>query len=324
MAMAWQHMQLARAKQSPQPARAWQTTQPARFHQIMRPLMQHRSMGLAALPTSYPELICEVQAAVKRALANGDRLLEIDFPVGGLTKVAGDDEGMLENNLQAKYLRQFLRMNEVSDEYPANLVRVCFGDEGEKSVAMNGGKGWDEIDAVEATFDTWPGPVDYLFEKDVMKMTGLSDMLGMKREGVCDRIAPSDAMFVMAYPSYSIDELVAVEEVYRTTAAGRPIIIWNGELDKVRFGYYPPFWSRKELSIVSKGLVPKTTTVFYLHNFKGSRPGVLYHSYGGPWQVFIRPPGGKALLVHEQEERPSGKEVAMEILPRAYTERMTG
>lgn len=38
--------------------------------------------------------------------------------------------------------------------------------------------------------------------------------------------------------------------------SGRPIVVVNGELDRIRTGYYPPFWARTEMQYL-KTIVPK-------------------------------------------------------------------
>lgn len=38
--------------------------------------------------------------------------------------------------------------------------------------------------------------------------------------------------------------------------AERPIVVVNGELDRIRSGYYPPFWARTEMQYL-KGIVPQ-------------------------------------------------------------------
>ena len=54
-----------------------------------------------------------------------------------------------------------------------------------------------------------------------------------------------------------------------------------------------------------------------MHNFKGAGGGVLFRAYPGPWQVFLRLQDGETLLVHEQDTRPSLREVSLDIIPNA-------
>lgn len=99
------------------------------------------------------------------------------------------------------------------------------------------------------------------------------------------------------------------------SSSERPLIIFNGELDRLRSNYYPPFVYPK-LARVGKEFIPKVEASYYVHNFKGSRPATLFREYPGPWQVWFRDPSaGAAALVHEQEQRPSLKDVALDIIP---------
>lgn len=61
---------------------------------------------------------------------------------------------------------------------------------------------------------------------------------------------------------------------------------------------------------------PLPSQAYYIHNFKGSGGGALFRSYPGPWQVFSRIGDGMK-LVHTQEEAPTLREVALNILPVA-------
>jgi len=281
----------------------------------------------SSFPTDYAAAVLGAQRAVRRAIEDGKGLVEVDFPVAGLEKVGGDEEASTENNLQAKYLREFCRMFATWDACPAKRVRVCFPDEDELAVATRGSDGFDKVDAVGATFHTWPGPMDYLFEKNVMDLSGLTAFLGRAPSpGVAGRVEESDAALVLAYPSYNIDELVAAEALYaqearRPEGSRRPIVLWNAELDRLRSGYYPAFWSRNELAICKAGLLPNVETAYYIHNYKGSRPGVLFRAYPGPWQVLLRPPGAREVLpdpVWTGDTQPDGKTVSLDILPKAY------
>lgn len=55
-------------------------------------------------------------------------------------------------------------------------------------------------------------------------------------------------------------------------AASSPIIVFNGELDRIRSGYYPPFVYPK-LGRLAKSFIPNFEPAYYIHNFKGSRGG---------------------------------------------------
>ncbi|KAF3447669.1 hypothetical protein FNV43_RR08372 [Rhamnella rubrinervis] len=132
-----------------------------------------------------------------------------------------------------------------------------------------------------------------------------------------DRVKPEDELFLVAYPYFNVNEMLVVEELYKDAVmnTNRKLIIFNGELDRIRTGYYPPFFYPK-LAALSKTLFPKMETVYYIHNFKGRNGGVLFRCYPGPWKV-LRKVRNKYICLHQQEAMPSLKEVALDILPSA-------
>lgn len=109
--------------------------------------------------------------------------------------------------------------------------------------------------------------------------------------------------------------MLVVEELYReaVTNTARKLIIFNGELDRIRSGYYPAFFYPK-LAALTKTLFPKMETVYYIHNFKGMKGGTLFRCYPGQWKV-LRRVGNRYMTLHQQEAMPSLKEVALNILP---------
>ncbi|KAF7809435.1 protein LOW PSII ACCUMULATION 3, chloroplastic [Senna tora] len=106
--------------------------------------------------------------------------------------------------------------------------------------------------------------------------------------------------------------MLVVEELYKEAVlnTARKLIIFNGELD-----HYPQFFYPK-LAALNKTLLPVMETVYYIHNFKGRSGGTLFRCYPGPWKV-LRRVKNKYICVHQQDDMPSLKEVALDILPSA-------
>jgi hypothetical protein len=67
-------------------------------------------------------------------------------------------------------------------------------------------------------------------------------------------------------------------------------------------------------------MIPRVESAFYIHNFKGAGGGVLFRAYPGPWQVLLRIGKEDVVLVHTQDDRPSLKDVALDMLPKAASE----
>lgn len=71
-------------------------------------------------------------------------------------------------------------------------------------------------------------------------------------------------------------EMIAVDELYQKIAkeAKSPIIVFNGELDRIRSGYYPALFFPK-LGKLAKSFIPNFESAYYIHNFKGNRGGAV-------------------------------------------------
>ncbi|GFH19783.1 DUF1995 domain-containing protein, partial [Haematococcus lacustris] len=64
-------------------------------------------------PASYEQAVRQAQQSVQAAIADGCKLIEVEFPTAGLASVSGDGEGHLtcsvnEMNASMRYLRAFL------------------------------------------------------------------------------------------------------------------------------------------------------------------------------------------------------------------------
>ncbi|GER26775.1 hypothetical protein STAS_02441 [Striga asiatica] len=154
--------------------------------------------------------------------------------------------------------------------------------------------------------------LDYLTKPSFFEDFGFATKVKM-----ADRVKPEDELFLVGYPYFNVNEMLVVEELYKEAVekTNRKLIIFNGELDRIRSGYYPPFFYPK-LAALCNSFFPKMETVYYIHNFKGRNGGALFRSYPGPWKV-LRKQRDKYICVHKQEKMPSLKEVALEILPSA-------
>eukprot|EP01025_Chloroclados_australasicus_P005126 TRINITY_DN11453_c0_g1_i1.p3 TRINITY_DN11453_c0_g1~~TRINITY_DN11453_c0_g1_i1.p3 ORF type:complete len:147 (+),score=18.77 TRINITY_DN11453_c0_g1_i1:40-480(+) len=141
--------------------------------------------------------------------------------------------------------------------------------------------------------------------------------LDLRKVDIGDRLKDNDTAFVIAYPHFNVNEMIAVAEMYESAIKGtnRPVVIFNGELDRLRSNYYPPFVYPK-VAKVGKEFVPQVEAAYYIHNFKGTRPASLFRQYPGPWQVYRRVKDGSKRVVYESEERPTLKHVAMDILSK--------
>eukprot|EP00249_Psilotum_nudum_P015972 c25603_g1_i1 orf=1687-2742(+) len=249
-------------------------------------------------PSDYAELMDQVKVATGAALHDSKILLEIEFPTAGLDSVSGDAEGGIEMNLSLEMVKDFCLKVFKMEQF--SRTRIFFPD-------------INEMDLAKMTvFANTYFKMDYLTNP-----SGLEDIGLGKKVQLLDRVKPTDEIFVVAYPYFNVNEMLAVEDLYKDAAAesNRPIIVFNGELDKIRSGYYPSFFYPK-LAALSKNFLPRFETTYYIHNFKGRFGGTLFRAYPESWQV-LRNANGNYVCLHQQDTMPSLKDVALKILPNA-------
>lgn len=96
--------------------------------------------------------------------------------------------------------------------------------------------------------------------------------------------APTDALFVAAYPHFDPREMMAVEKLWlnaaKKTDGDIPIITFNAELDRIRTGYYPSLFY-PGVGRLAKEMLPLFERAYYIHNFKGAGGGALFRCYPG-------------------------------------------
>lgn len=223
---------------------------------------------------------------------------EIEFPTAGLESVPGDGEGGIEMTESMQLIREFCNLFIAPEK--ASRTRIFFPEANEVQFARN------------STFGGASFKLDYLTKPSFFEDFGFITKVKM-----ADRVKPEDELFLVAYPYFNVNEMLVVEELYKEAVIDTPrkMIIFNGELDRIRSGYYPSFFYPK-LAALSQTFLPKMETVYYIHNFKGRNGGVLFRCYPGPWKV-LRKIRNRYVCLHQQESMPSLKEVALEILPSA-------
>lgn len=264
--------------------------------------MAGQERSLVEFPRDYTDAIKQAQVATRAALEDKKQLLEVEFPVASLTSVQGDEEGANEMTISSQYLRKYARM--FIDT--AENTRIFFPDK--KEMELQRTEAWEQTKF----------QLDYL-----TKPNGLLD-IGLDVSGydplshVCDE----DTMFIAAYPSFDPRELVAADKVWSFVEQQQEkasFIFFNAELDRLRSNYYPGFLY-PQMARLGKTMMPLVTPVYYIHNFKGAGGGVLFRAYPGPWQVLLRISQDDVVVVHVQDEQPSLKSVALDILPKAVLE----
>jgi len=245
-------------------------------------------------PVDYGDILRFASRATAQMVKAQQRLIEIDFPVAGLAAVFGDEEGGVEMTRSAQFVAEFTRC--LPPDYKA--VRVYFPDQAEAERQR------------ELFVNQSRVRVDHLTQP-----TGLSELgWDIFKRNARRMFRDDDDLFVVAYPSFNPNEMIQVKEIYEADDRQRPIVIINGELDRIRTGYYPAFFYPR-LQSAMKDFLPKVDQGLYLHNYKGAAGGALYRVYPEPWQVFRRDNNGLR-VVCERPTMPSSREVALDILPK--------
>ncbi|XP_066329206.1 protein LPA3-like isoform X1 [Miscanthus floridulus] len=152
--------------------------------------------------------------------------------------------------------------------------------------------------ARQSAFEGCSLKLDYLTKPSLFEDFGFTTKVKM-----ADRVKPEDETFLVAYPYFNVNEMLVVEELYKEAVVGtnRKLIIFNGELDRIRSGYYPSFFYPK-FAELSKTFLPKLDTVYYINNFKGVKGGTLFRCYPEPWKVLRKASSGSYVCLHQQEE----------------------
>ncbi|CAL5432090.1 unnamed protein product [Camellia sinensis] len=249
-------------------------------------------------PSDYSQLLEQAKEATELALKDNKKLMEIEFPTAGLESVPGDGEGGIEMTGSMQLIREFCDLF-ISPE-KVTRTRIFFPEASEVKFAR------------ESIFGGASFKLDYLTKPSLFEDFGFVSKVKM-----ANRVKAEDELFLVAYPYFNVNEMLVVEELYNEAVAttARKLIIFNGELDRIRSGYYPSFFYPK-LAALTRTLFPKMETVYYIHNFKGFNGGTLFRCYPGQWKV-LRKIRGKYVCLHQQEVMPSLKEVALDILPSA-------
>ncbi|KAI3429306.1 hypothetical protein D9Q98_005401 [Chlorella vulgaris] len=267
----------------------------------------------APFPSDYNQAVRQAQAAVQAALADGEKLLEVEFPTASLAAVAGDAEGANEMTYSLNFLRQFMR----GWQQQANTTRIFFPDNTEMGVALRG-------KAMDPAAGSWT--LDAVFEGSsfkfgyLMKPNPFLDMgITIGKINAADQLDGNEDLLVMAYPHFNPQEMLEVAQIHEHLASignkDAAIVTFNAELDRIRTGYYPPFFY-PAIGKIAKSFLPKFTTAYYLKNFKGSSGGAIFRCYPGPFQIYSRTRAGFT-LVEERQEMPNQRQVALEVLPKA-------
>ncbi|KAK9180920.1 hypothetical protein WN944_024056 [Citrus x changshan-huyou] len=250
-------------------------------------------------PSDYLELLDQAKMAAELAVKDGRKLMEIEFPTAGLDSVPGDGEGGIEMTGSMRLICEFCDLFVTPEK--VTRTRIFFPEANEVKFAR------------KSVFEGSSFKLDYLTKPSFFEDFGFTEKVKM-----ADRVKPEDELFLVAYPYFNVNEMLVVEELYKEAVfnTARKLIIFNGELDRIRSGCILHHSFIIILAALSKTLFPVMETIYYIHNFKGRNGGTLFRCYPGSWKV-LKKVSNKYICLHQQEVMPSLKEVALDILPSA-------
>ncbi|KAI3453871.1 hypothetical protein Pfo_010534 [Paulownia fortunei] len=170
-------------------------------------------------PSDYTELLKQAKEATELALKNNRQLMEIEFPTAGLESVPGDGEGGIEMTGSMQLIREFCDL--VISPEKTTRTRIFFPEANEVTFARKSAFGGSSL------------KLDYLTKPSFFEDFGFVSKVKM-----ADRVKPEDELFLVAYPYFNVNEMLVVEELYKEAVVNttRKLIIFNGELDRIRSG----------------------------------------------------------------------------------------
>ncbi|KAH7576424.1 hypothetical protein JRO89_XS01G0060900 [Xanthoceras sorbifolium] len=184
-------------------------------------------------PNDYTELLKQAKQAAELAMKDGKQLMEIEFPTAGLESVPGDGEGGNEMTGSMQLIREFcdclVNPEKATRTRIINLAFIFqfFPEANEVKFARN------------SAFEGASFKLDYLTKPSLFEDFGFTEKVKM-----ADRVKPGDELFLVAYPYFNVNEMLVVEELYKEAVVNtaRKLIVFNGELDRIRSGCYPGSW----------------------------------------------------------------------------------
>ncbi|CAG9462028.1 unnamed protein product [Pedinophyceae sp. YPF-701] len=265
-------------------------------------------------PETFDEIVRDAVVSIKTYIDDGGSLMEVEFPPlpGNVDGYKGASDVFIDSNVTlalaaARYLgEQGLKCHlVVPDEGElARSERMCEGklDKPGEGVTMGCLTGREGVEGGLTT--GWAATLFKAGTQAPIEDAGA---------------AAADVFLVI---NASTQELPAVERFADEVAKGRPVVLWNLELDTLRGDLgllaFPP-------KAMQYRFLCKVKPVFYLRTRQYSKSvnvapflinysGALFREYPGPWQVMIRTDDGRLCCVAEEPIRYTLGEFKEELM----------
>lgn len=266
-----------------------------------------RSGRMTYRPNSFGEMVEDAARSISAGLKDGCKAMEVEFPPVP-TKIdayKGESDLYIDSNVQ---LAVAAARKLAAEGVKAHVV--C-PDQGEYDRAYS---------RFKSSIEMSPGTsLGHLREFAAPSpMAALSNMFGRSSPDSKPASEKADIFLVI---NATATELPFVEEYTRDVAKGRPVVLWNLELDSLRgdlglFGYPPKdlhyrfLAGFKPVFLLRPREYSKSVSVApFLVNYSGC----LFREYPGPWQVMIKQDSGEYACIAEQASRYNLGEVKEEL-----------
>jgi hypothetical protein len=259
-----------------------------------------------------------VAAATGRALADGQELLEIEFPPLLETKTQFDDFSNVEVlDANRDFAVQLAVEPEVRAAAADASLWVCFADQGEAELAI---EAWPGAMYGAATQTYITAAVRAVGQEPLMPMgsgalsaaNALSSLFGGAPPPP-PPAPPPPALQLIVQPGDGgpMEDWLNLEFLQQE---GVPMVCLNGALDKVTSGYYSNFLNPK-LGECAERFFSRFEQVYYLKPI-GSGRGWLYRVYPEPWQCVCGAPAWQPARAAAARLRPVRRR-SRPLVPRA-------
>lgn len=280
---------------------------------------EQREAGRAVYnPDSYDALCSDVYRSLSDAMSDGLRLMEIEFPA-----VPGEDASyktssdvFIDNNIQfaiqisARLFKETGKRVEIllpdGPEYrrAKEKFKLAFTyTEGADGVTLGQLVNSDYSDKFETMVSSLLNPRDIRDDR-----------------GAPQKEKPkADLYFII---NLTTRQLTEVEAFVNGQSEGKPVVLFNDELDTLRGDLGLPFFPGKDMHF---RFLSQFKPIFYLRNrgysksinvapFLINYSGALFREYPAPWQVMIKQGSGELACVAESPDRYTLNEAKEEML----------
>jgi len=211
--------------------------------------------------------------STKAAISSGIKLIELAFPENRKNDISVSES--LDTNRQ--FVKEFAKN---FNSYGKNLW-IIFPDRKESFLAM---KSWG----------------------DSLSFT----VLGLESFTIENILTKSPKCIIVMNPGFNVEEWITIAKVYESSISIMnevPLIMINGNLDRLRNGYYPSLFY-PQLKAVTDSFYRKFISVYFLSPIavSGDRLGAwLVKTYNNPWQILVKSKAGyESIAQYDREPKP--------------------